>query len=86
MSRKPAHKRENIKGKYIYTCIVQNEWNKLTFYPCNNILSESYEDFRIKTAKKVIKIFRDITRNVEENEIVHEIFCIVSRFPRYISC
>ena len=28
--------------------------------------------------------FRDITRNVEENEILHEIFRIVSRFPRYI--
>ena len=59
MSRKPAHKRENIIGKYIYipiTCIVQNEWNKLTFYPCNNILSENYEDFRIKTVQKVIKI------------------------------
>ena len=61
MSRKPAHKRENIKGipVYIYsplTCIVQNEWNKLTFYPCNNILSENYEDFRIKTAQKVMKM------------------------------
>ena len=30
--------------------------------------------------------FRDITRNVEENEILHEIFRVVSRFPRYISC
>ena len=29
--------------------------------------------------------FRDITRNVK-NEILHEIFRIVSRFPRYISC
>ena len=30
--------------------------------------------------------FRDIARNVEENEILHEIFRVVSRFPRYISC
>ena len=30
--------------------------------------------------------FRDIIRNVEENKILHEIFRIVSRFPRYISC
>ena len=30
--------------------------------------------------------FRDITRNLEENEIPHEIFRVVSRFPRYISC
>ena len=30
--------------------------------------------------------FRDITQNVEENEILHEIFRLVSRFPRYISC
>ena len=30
--------------------------------------------------------FRDITRNVEENEILHEIFRVVSRFPRNISC
>ena len=29
--------------------------------------------------------FRDITQNVEENEILLEIFCIVSPFPRYIS-
>ena len=27
--------------------------------------------------------FRDITWNVEKNEILHYIFCIVSRFPRY---
>ena len=34
--------------------------------------------------------FRDITENVQENEIplytVHEIFRVVSRVPRYISC
>ena len=35
---------------------------------------------------KIIYNFRDITRNVEENEILHEIFRVVSRFPRYISC
>ena len=29
--------------------------------------------------------FRDITRNVEENEILHVIFRVVSSFPRYIS-
>ena len=31
--------------------------------------------------------FRDITRNVEENEIlrVNEIFRVASRFPRFIS-
>ena len=29
--------------------------------------------------------FRDITRNVEENEILHKIFRVVSRFPHYIS-
>ena len=30
--------------------------------------------------------FRDITRNVEENEILYEIFRELSRFPRYVSC
>ena len=30
--------------------------------------------------------FHNITWKVEENEILHEIFRIVSRFPRYISC
>ena len=30
--------------------------------------------------------FRDITWNVVENRILHEIFRVVSRFPRYISC
>ena len=30
-------------------------------------------------------IFRDISRNVEENEILHEIFRLVSCFPSYIS-
>ena len=34
---------------------------------------------------KIIYNFRDITRNVEENEILHEIFRIKSRFPHYIS-
>ena len=30
--------------------------------------------------------FRDITRNVVESMILHEIFRVVSRFPRFISC
>ena len=30
--------------------------------------------------------FLHIIRNVEEHEILHEIFLVVSRFPRYISC
>ena len=30
--------------------------------------------------------FSDITWNVEENQILHEIFHVLSRFPRYISC
>ena len=30
--------------------------------------------------------FRDIAQNIEENEILHEIFRVVSPFPRYISC
>ena len=30
--------------------------------------------------------FRDITRNVEENKILHEIFRIVYRFPFFILC
>ena len=30
--------------------------------------------------------FREITRNEEENEIIHKIFCVISRFPHYISC
>ena len=30
--------------------------------------------------------FRDISWNVVENMILHEIFRVVSRFPRYISC
>ena len=36
--------------------------------------------------KKSHQTFRDITWNEEENEILHEIFRVVSRFPRYISC
>ena len=28
--------------------------------------------------------FRDITRNVKENEILHEIFRVVTCFPRYV--
>ena len=35
--------------------------------------------------RKAIKNFRNITWNVEENLIQHEIFRVVSRFPRYIS-
>ena len=38
------------------------------------------------TVQKVIKNFQDITRNVEEKKILHEIFRVVSRFPRYILC
>ena len=30
--------------------------------------------------------FRDITLNVEKNLILHELFHVVSGFPRYISC
>ena len=30
--------------------------------------------------------FRDITWNVEEKKIIHEILRVVSRFPGYISC
>ena len=36
--------------------------------------------------KKCIQNFRDITWNEEENEILHEIFRVISRFSRYISC
>ena len=32
------------------------------------------------------QIIREITGNVQENEILHEIFRLVPRFPRYISC
>ena len=35
--------------------------------------------------QKNIPHFRDITGNVVENMILHEIFRVVSRFPRYIS-
>ena len=35
---------------------------------------------------KCKQTFRDITWNVVENMILHEIFRVVSRFPRYISC
>ena len=35
--------------------------------------------------QKVIDNFRDITRNVEENEILYEILRVVSHFPCYIS-
>ena len=30
--------------------------------------------------------FRELTRNVEENEIIHEIFRVVSCFPCQILC
>ena len=30
--------------------------------------------------------FRDVTRNAEENEMLHEKFRVVSRAPHYISC
>ena len=48
-------------------------------------------NFSIATAPclKLLKSnphFRDITWYVEENLILHEIFRVVSRFPRYISC
>ena len=33
----------------------------------------------------VKNFFRDIMQNVEENEILHEIFHVVPRFPHYIS-
>ena len=32
----------------------------------------------------VVQIFRDKTRNVEKNEIIHEIFRVISRFHHYI--
>ena len=38
------------------------------------------------TVQKVVKNVLDITRNIEENEILHEIFRVVSRFPCCISC
>ena len=38
------------------------------------------------TLSKNKKKFRDISRSVEENKIIHEIFRVISRFPRYISC
>ena len=37
-------------------------------------------------SKKSNTNFRDVTRKVEENEILHKIFLVVSRFHRYISC
>ena len=37
------------------------------------------------TVRKASKIFY-ITWNEEENQILHEIFRVVSRFPRHISC
>ena len=33
------------------------------------------------TVQKVVKNVLDITRNIEENEKLHEIFRVVSRFP-----
>ena len=30
--------------------------------------------------------FLDMTRNIEESEILYEIFRVISRFPPYISC
>ena len=36
------------------------------------------------TVHKVIQIY--VARTAQENEILHEIFRVVSRFPRKISC
>ena len=38
------------------------------------------------TVRKSNRHFRDITRNVEKNEILYEIFRAGSRFPRWILC
>ena len=38
------------------------------------------------TLSKNNQNFRDIKLNVEENEILHEMFLVVSCFPPYISC
>ena len=40
----------------------------------------------VRKAIQISAIYRNITCNVEENLILHEIFRVVSCFPRYISC
>ena len=41
---------------------------------------------RLLHCRKSSLNFRDITLNVVENIILHEIFCVVSGLSRYISC
>ena len=81
--------------------INQSFQSKQTHNGKNNILAShaafltSHVDFSAAhvndyppghTVQKSNQNFRDTTRNVQENEILHEIFRKVSRFPHYISC
>ena len=52
----------------------------------NGCLPVSYRTYTVPHCWKSNPNFRDIIWNVVENMIKHEFFCVVSRFPRYISC
>ena len=85
-------------GNMSHMCMQYNNWfqtfQKYSKCPFPYLLLPSLTIYmqvyiRLRTAVivhclKSYPNFRDITRNVEENEILHEIFRIVSRFPRYI--
>ena len=74
---------------YVY-CIIQNLVTQSLYYLLNKeTLFSNDEEQAANVAKwswKSNPNFRDITWNVEENIILHEIFRVVSRFPCYISC
>ena len=58
----------------------------LMYMICILFLLSVWQFFNPSILLKSNPNFRDITWNVEENMILHELFHVVSRFPRYISC
>ena len=78
----------SMKGKVSCLNFLTWCWDKIA---CTSINVEN----AIRTGiKKVMSVhcpksnpnFRCITWNIEENEVLQEIFLVLSRFPRYISC
>ena len=64
-------------------------WLKLSFCVSPKIQkrNQNIKDRTWYHCPKTNLKFRDVTWNVKENMIIlHEIFHVVSRFPRYISC
>ena len=68
-----------FSGRSSYAWLVRE-----TFITSNGFFSKSRSN-AVHCPKRNPN-FRDKTWNVEENEILHEIFRWVSQLPRYISC